>query len=721
MMAFMTEHPQSSIDEMHPGLARSTAEHGPQPTDVPWYLDPREILLVLRLRRLLVLLPAAILVALVLGALFILPAQYTASTQLLIDPHGVQVVKDDLNPPSQTSDASLLLVDSEMLVLSSDDVLRQVVDRFGLDRDPEFAGRASVGAKVVEAVSGLLGLPHAPADPKLAALRSLRERLAVQRVERSFVLSLSVTTDSRDLSARLAQAIAETYLAVEAASRADMASRAGKALTARLGELQAAVRDAEDRAQAFKTANNLVGTRTQLVSEQQLGQIGDQLGAARAKAAEQQARLNQIEAALKGGGSLNTLPEVLQSVTVAQLRAQLAQSERVVADISGTLGPRHPSMIAAQAQLKASREQLDAEIRRIATSLRNEHKATTANVAALSRSMNEDKSEAVSVGDAMVRLRELERQIEARRSVYETFLIRARQLQEQQQVGTSASRIISPATPPAHRKGPPALVILAAALAAGLGLGIGCALLAERMAGRVRTSRRLAQRLGLGVLGALPPPEASQAEFRFSQPAGQGAVDGGKRYDLAVARLNDQLERVLATARTRVLVVTAADRVSGKSLLALQLAAMGAAEHDRALLVDADPDTDMMTEFHLPVAPVPTKIKDGRAVVPETRLLDFPGLRFLSAGRGGARFNARAAAETILGRAEDLDLVVINAGVLGADLFTDRLIKDARVSLVLLAVSAAQSTFASIERALPALARDRSPVCVLTEASALDA
>ncbi len=718
----MTEFPPSNVDDLRTGPASPPAEHGAQKTEVPWYLDPREILYVLRLRRLLVLLPAAILVALVLGALLILPAQYTASTQLLIDPHGVQVVKDDLNPPSQTSDASLLLVDSEMLVLSSDAVLRQVVDRFSLDHDPEFVGRASIASKVTEAVSGLLGLPRAAADPKLAALRSLRERLAVQRVERSFVLSLSVTTESRDLSARLAQAIAETYLSVEAASRADVASRAGAALTARLGELQAAVRDAEDRAQAFKTANNLVGTRTQLVSEQQLGQIGDQLGAARAKAAEQQSRLKQIEAALKGGGSLNTLPEVLQSVTVAQLRAQLAQAERMVADISGTLGSRHPSMIAAQAQLRASREQLDAEIRRIATSLRNEYKATAANVAALSRSMNEDKSEAVSVGDAMVRLRELERQIEARRSVYETFLIRARELQEQQQVGTSASRIISPATPPAHRKGPPALVILAAALAAGLGLGIGCAMVAERVSGRVRTSRRLAQRLGLGVLGALPPPEAGRrAEVRTGQPAGPGAVDGGKRYDLAVARLNDQLGRVLATARTRVLVVTAADRVSGKSLLALQLAAMAAAEHDRALLVDADPDIDMTTEFHLPVAPVPTKIKDGRPVAPETRLLDFPGLRFMSAGRGGARFNARDAADTILGRGDELDVVVINAGVLGADLFTDRLINDARVSLVLLAVSAAQSTFATIERALPASARDRSPVCVLTEASVLDA
>ena len=213
------------------------AEPAPAPA-TPWFLDPREVWYVLRLRRAAVLVPFCVVVGLAVAALLVLPAHYTATAQILIDPHGVQVTKDDLNPPSQTSDASLLQVDSEMLVLSSDDVLRKVVDRFDLASDPEFAGRTGLVSRALDGLTGLAGAVHAQADPELAALRSLRERVGVQRLERSFVLSLSVTTDSRDLSARLAQAIADAYIVVEAESRAAVAKEAGDALTSRLGELQ---------------------------------------------------------------------------------------------------------------------------------------------------------------------------------------------------------------------------------------------------------------------------------------------------------------------------------------------------------------------------------------------------------------------------------------------------------------------------------------------------
>src|SRR5204862_291351 len=103
-----------------------------------------------------------------------------------------------------------------------------------------------------------------------------------------------------------------------------------------------------------------------------------------------------------------------------------------------------------------------------------------------------------------VRLRELERQVEASRAVYEAFLVRARELQEQQRLDTSTSRIISPASLPARRLGPPIPAIFAAAVAAGLGIGVALALLAVPAAGRVGSRRRLQQLAGLPVIAALP-------------------------------------------------------------------------------------------------------------------------------------------------------------------------------------------------------------------------
>ncbi len=690
--------------------ARQTDAGARPSSEVPWYLDGREVLLVLRSRLWLVLAPALALLAVAVVVLLALPPQYVSTAQLLIDPQGVQVLKDDLKPATQASDASLLLVDSDALVLSSDDVLRAVVDRFGLDHDPEFDRPPGPIARVTGAIAGLLGGSGPPTDPKLAALRSLRDSLSTQRLERSFVLAVSVTTDDRELSKRLAQGIVEEYLTVEAANRADVARRASGSLVARLDELQKSLRSAEDEAQAFRTANNLIGTRTQLVSEQQLGQISDQLGAARARASEQLSRLKQIEAALASNDGMSALPEVLQSATVGQLRTQLALTERALADDQLNLGARHPALIAAKTQVQAARAQLEGEIRRIGDSVRSEYRATMANVASLQQRLDRGKSEAVSVGDSMVQLRELEQKVEARRNLYGNFLARSRELQEQQQVDSSATRIISPATLPAQRKGPSKILVLLAVLVLGLGLGVVSALVADAKTRRIRTRRRFIQTLGLPVLGVLPPGGR------------EGARDGTTGdYDLAVAHVGDQLREALTRASPRVLVVTDADGVSGKALLALSLAGMAAFGRERVLLIDADPDASVAATCGVTVQPETPAIRDGRLVVQDVRLAGFSNLRLLTADRLSPRIDHRDAIETVFKRAVDNDLVVVNAGRLGADLFTDRLVGDRRASLVLLAASAERSTFGRIERALSRTAACPVLACVLTDASWIDA
>ena len=677
--------------------------------DVPWYLDPREILLSLRLRRIWAVVPVVVGLALAGVVLALTPPRYTATAEILIDPRGLQIVKDDLSPPGQASDASLLLVDSQMQVLASDDVLRKVVDRFALDRDPEFDGTPGVLGRALARVVHAWGAAAAPDDAKLAALRTLRDRLNVKRQERTFALVASVTTSRRDRSAQLAQGVAETYLAADVQTRTDLASSASDAVKARLGELQAEVAAAEDKAQAFRTAQNLVGTRTQLVSEQQLGQIGDQLGAARARAAERAGRLAQIVAAQKSGTSLDTLPEVLQSATITQLRTQLATAERNVADLSTTLSARHPAMMAAENDVRSARAQLAAEVARIASSVRTDARAAAASVADLSATLDRGKKEAVAVGDAMVKLRELERQIEARRSVYETFLVRARELQAQQQLGTSASRIISPATPPARRDGPPTLLFLGAVLVLSLGLGVAAALLAEAWSGRPRTLARLARRLDAEVLGAVPPAPAGRP--------GVAAADEA-RYDLAVLRLRNRLWRIAPRGGPRVVLVTAADHVSGKGRLALKLATLAAADHERILLVDADPAGTLPGVFDLPIVPLGARPGAGASVLPERGVAQLPSLRYLDASSLASTFDSRTIVEEILARAEQMDAIIVNAGTLGSDRLLETFVGDRHAQTVLLAVSAGRSRLATAERAMTSLAARASRAAVLTDATA---
>ena len=90
------------------------------------------------------------------------PHEYTAVTQILIDPSDLRAVGTETQP-AQASDAALLQVESQVNVLTSDAVLRRVVASEGLDRDPEFVRGPS-----------LLGVLAGPERPFPAAGRSPR-------------------------------------------------------------------------------------------------------------------------------------------------------------------------------------------------------------------------------------------------------------------------------------------------------------------------------------------------------------------------------------------------------------------------------------------------------------------------------------------------------------------------------------------------------------------
>ncbi len=156
---------------------------------------------------------AALALALVFIALA--PRQYTAATQILIDPTDLLAVGNGTTPSAPQSDAGLLQVESQVRVLGSDAVLRRVVTGLELDKDPEFAGPRSPLRALGEDALAVIGIRRDTLsdDRTLAALNELRRRVVVKRDERTYVVEVDVTTRDPEKSARIANAIADAYLA----------------------------------------------------------------------------------------------------------------------------------------------------------------------------------------------------------------------------------------------------------------------------------------------------------------------------------------------------------------------------------------------------------------------------------------------------------------------------------------------------------------------------
>jgi polysaccharide biosynthesis transport protein len=264
-------------------------------------------------------------------------------------------------------------------------------------------------------------------------------------------------------------------------------------------------------------------------------------------------------------------------------------------------------VIQVQAEAERLRRMIEDEVRRLALSARTEYESARANEEALAANLEKLKSSAVTTNEAMVTLRELERDVQASRAVYESFLVRARETGEQERLDTKNIRVISRADIPLRRSFPPSNLLLAlGAILFGVAAGSGIVVAREtygwvdlrRPSEGARPNRAGAfgSRLSKAIKRSLPGSERSSAIPILAVLPNTDVSFGLSAAENPRSRLSTELYKVHRALRggqrtrgtTSVLVVTA-DGEDDTIAVSLMLAAVAAASQ-RVLLIDADLD-----------------------------------------------------------------------------------------------------------------------------------
>ncbi|MCP3472984.1 exopolysaccharide transport family protein [Bradyrhizobium sp. CCGUVB1N3] len=394
-----------------------------------------------------------------------LTPRYTATAQLYVDPRELQLVDRELTPRAQDVSGMSMVVESQARLITSNSVLLQVIQQANLGKDPEFGG--GDGRSLMSSLLGLIGLQgRAPSaadnrEVQLGALEALNRRITIRKTEKSFIVDVEVWSTDPAKAAMLANTLTNVYLAESRNSQALAARRATNDLSGRLKELRERLRTAETTLATYKAQNNFVGTQDTLISDQQLSASNQRLAAARAATLDAQARYDQIEASRRTATDAGAIPEALQSPTIANLRAQYADARKKYAEQTAELGPRHPALRQTEKQVEDLKRTINEEIDRFAQAAKNDLTRARDYEASLNRALETQKRQSVQLSQAAVRLRELEREAEASRDVYQSFLKRSRETEEQESLNTSAARVIGEATVPQRRSFPPAMSLFA--------------------------------------------------------------------------------------------------------------------------------------------------------------------------------------------------------------------------------------------------------------------
>jgi len=514
---------------------------------------------------------------------------YEATALIMINP-----VQGPVADPSQAARAPTRgadLVDSGIEVLHSRELTERLAEHLNLGADPAWspipdgADRARVSDSLITKV---------------------QNAISIRRRGDTNVVEIVASSPNATQSARMANDLVELYVGSQVAFSLESSAQATSWLNQRLTELRAELLLKEQAAQLYRAQNGLLESGGVSLTEQQISSVQGSVLAARADYAEKQARYQQVQAMIQGGGGAASVNGALNSEVIRELRAREADIAQRQTDMESRYSDQHPALQNVRAERASIGQQINAEVGRILSNLRSEMEVSYARLASLETSLGAARGQLQANNTAQVPLNELEREAAAARTVYESYLQRLHEVSQQGALARGEVRAISAARPPSAPATLNPSAILVIALCIGAIAALLAALLAEHFDTSLRSAEDVEQKVGVPTIASIPTISRrllGKLPLKDRHPAGYMVANPMSAFAEAFRVLRSSLTYSRAQAgRSRVVAITSALPHEGKTTTALCLARTIALSGDSVVLVDCDVRRRSLNEI-LNIAP----------------------------------------------------------------------------------------------------------------------
>jgi succinoglycan biosynthesis transport protein ExoP len=553
-----------------------------------------------------------------LAIVFSITPKYQSSVLVLVDPRQTKILQDAEVVGRTTTDNGA--IESEVEMIQSKTVVRKVVERLKLNDDPEFSSPTgffgTLKAVLLAPIRNILGSSQS-ADPLGHIVEALEKATNAKRRGLTYVIELNAWSENARKSALIANTFAEIYVAEQIAAKAGAATKANQWLNARVEEMRGRVTASDEALEKYKAEQSLFDPGGENLSNRQIQTLNEQLIDARGKAAAARSKyelLKQVTPERLRSAAASA--DVLQSPVVSALRAQYASAAQNLAEKNSRYGSEHPQVATARAQVGDVERQITAEISRIVTSAGNDYQLAKSREDSLIASLDDLKEKAGSFNQASVKLRELDRDAQANRDLFQSFLNRAKQTAEAS-LQIPDSRVVSAATVPISTSYPKRALMIGLGFFGMLGLSVALALGRDSFRSGFRHLLDVENALGLAPLATIPYVRSESAKhgakgtgpklLQLPSPSAQVSIplrrdtvassrrlaslvldDPDSVYSESVRSLYFALRRQAEGEPIGAIMLTSALPGEGKSTVAASLARVATESGERILLVDSD-------------------------------------------------------------------------------------------------------------------------------------
>jgi len=592
-------------------------------------LDLHALGLALMNKRRWIIIPTLLAAVLSIAAVNLVTPRYKSEARILIDGRENVFLRPNGERNEERSALDPEAVTSQVQLLLSRDLAREIIKKNKLAELPEF-DPVLQGFSPLKSLLALFGIGRDPFSltPEERVLDAYYDRFTAYAVDKSRVIVIEFQSRDPELAARVANSIADGYLVLQQGARQDQAKSAGQWLSGEIENLRKKVADAESRVEDFRSKSSLfVGTNNTTLSNQQMGELNTQLNNARALKSDAESKARLIKEMLQSGKPIE-VSEVLNSELIRRLSEQRVTLRGQLAEQSSTLLDGHPRIKELKAQLGDLDRQLREEASKISRSLDSDARIAGGRVEGLSASLEQLKKQASSTNGQDVQLRALEREAKAQRDLLESYLAKYREANTRENIEAAPAdgRIISRASVSNTAAYPKKLPIVLIATLATLMLS----------AGAIVTGELLRMTAPRGATTS-SPATSSPATARLPFPA---AGYSAPRPEVAsglteIERLADSLRGAGAAARKITVLGTASSE--SITVTALTLARL-MVRHAKVVVVDLAAASPTIAAVSAdPNAPGLAELMLGEASFAQIITKDrLSRIHLVSAGRSGS-------------------------------------------------------------------------------------
>lgn len=437
-----------------------------------------------------IVISACALIALLAGAFYayrVAVPKYAATVQVMLRGQGQQLIDIQSVVSGVSTDAESM--NTELEVIQSRKLAEQLVNQLKLTADPAFnpfleEEPAFSVPGLTNWVKELAGMeataPPSPSEERIhnATVDKVLGSISASVLRGTRIFDVEATTVDAEKSVLLANTLADLYIADQIAVKFEATEKAVAWLSQRVGELEAELKAKEEAVKDLRSGSGLVSAETLAALNQQAKDLRtrlEELQGAAAQARETQIKLEE----LRDSGDAGAMQAAFPDPVLKQLFQRLGGDEPEARDLFDS--------------------RFDLLLQREAKGLQR----TLDQTAALEDSYAELKRRIDAQSADLVRLQQLERDAEATRVLYETFLTRLKETTVQRGLQEADARILSPAVYGRHVE-PRKALIMALTAALGMIAGSGLVLLRQILHKGFRTAEALEQHTGTTVLGQIP-------------------------------------------------------------------------------------------------------------------------------------------------------------------------------------------------------------------------